>query len=119
MRKIVLIILASLFLGQLAVAQTSTMNGFRRGFAIAAFAGIGGAVLGLSTLSFYGTPQDHTSNITTGFFLGIAGGLGYVVTDSMQNSQRPTYESYGHLENPRIPSRATKSIVVPFFIADF
>ncbi len=38
------------------------------------FAGLAGAVLGLSTLSFYGRPQDRLSNIAVGFAIGVIGG---------------------------------------------
>ena len=34
------------------------------------FAGLAGAVLGLSTLSFYGRPQDRLANIPVGFAIG-------------------------------------------------
>jgi hypothetical protein len=38
------------------------------------YAGLGGAVLGLSTLSFYGRPQDKLSNIAVGFAVGVITG---------------------------------------------
>lgn len=57
---------------------------FKRGTAIVLFAGIGGGVLGLSTLSFYGRPEEHTSNITTGALLGVVGGLLYISTSRKQ-----------------------------------
>jgi hypothetical protein len=40
-------------------------------------AGIAGAILGLSTLSFYGRPQDKLSNIAIGFAIGVIGGAVY------------------------------------------
>lgn len=40
--------------------------------------GAGGAVLGLSTLSFTETPKDHLRNILVGGALGIIVGVGYV-----------------------------------------
>lgn len=46
----------------------------RRQIATIIFSGLGGAVLGMSTLSFYGRPESHVSNIATGFALGIIGG---------------------------------------------
>lgn len=36
--------------------------------------GLGGAVLGLSTLSFYGRPQDKLANIAIGFAFGVIAG---------------------------------------------
>jgi hypothetical protein len=46
-------------------AKPST-GGPRRQLATILFAGLGGAVLGLSTLSFYGRPQDKLENIAIG-----------------------------------------------------
>lgn len=68
-----------------ALAQNqnaSTSESFRswkRGTAIVLFSGVGGGVLGLSTLSFYGEPQEHTSNITIGALAGALAGLGFVL----------------------------------------
>ena len=42
------------------------------------YSGLGGAVLGLSTLSFYGRPEEHLSNIAVGFALGVIAGTSYV-----------------------------------------
>lgn len=41
-------------------------------------AGLGGAVLGLSTLSFANQPSQHTDNILTGAAIGIIIGVVYV-----------------------------------------
>lgn len=57
---------------------TSEFSGMRRNVATVIFCGLGGAVLGLSTLSFYGKPQDHTGNIYAGLGAGLIGGLAYV-----------------------------------------
>src|ERR1043166_65024 len=53
-------------------------GGPRRQIALIIFAGLGGAVLGLSTLSFYGRPQDKLSNIAIGAAVGIIVGTIYV-----------------------------------------
>jgi hypothetical protein len=42
---------------------------------LVAAVGAGGAVLGLSTLSFYDTPSKHISNIWTGAAIGIITGV--------------------------------------------
>jgi hypothetical protein len=47
-------------------------------------AGAGGAVLGLSTLSFYDTPSKHISNIWTGAAIGIIAGVIIVAYNSAQ-----------------------------------
>jgi hypothetical protein len=60
-------------------ANTSTSkSGPRRQLATIVFAGLGGAVLGLSTLSFYGRPQDNLSNIGIGFAAGVIIGTIFV-----------------------------------------
>lgn len=61
------------------VNQAQSVKNFRRNTAAVIFSSIGGAVLGLSTLSFYGRPQEHTDNITLGAALGLIGGLVYVL----------------------------------------
>ena len=89
MKKFILILLCTFFVAQMATAQVSTtsgFSGFRRGLATIMFAGLGGAVLGLSTLSFYGEPQDHINNIWTGLAIGVVGGSIYVLTPDSKNS---------------------------------
>ena len=51
-----------------------TAGGPRRQLATIIYSGLGGAVLGLSTLSFYGRPQDKLSNIAVGFAVGVITG---------------------------------------------
>lgn len=65
-----------------AFAQTgqgnpTTVSGPRKQLATIVFSGLAGAVLGLSTLSFHGRPQDKLSNIAVGFAIGIIGGTIY------------------------------------------
>lgn len=74
------IFLFTSFLQSSAQAETSQFFGVRRSVATIIFCGLGGAVLGISTLSFYGDPQNHIGNITTGLALGIVGGTAYVTT---------------------------------------
>lgn len=47
--------------------------------AIIVGAGAGGAILGLSTLSFYEKPKEHWKNITVGGALGVIAGVAVVV----------------------------------------
>ena len=61
---------------------------FRKGLATVMFAGLGGAVLGLSTLSFYGQPQEHIGNIWLGLGIGLFAGAGYVM---VQNTPTNSY----------------------------
>ncbi|KHD88113.1 MAG: hypothetical protein OM95_10695 [Bdellovibrio sp. ArHS] len=64
----------------------------KRNIATVLFSSLGGAILGLSTLSFYGEPEEHTDNITTGALIGFAAGLGYVIYDS----SRPAAKAYDY-----------------------
>ncbi len=54
--------------------ERPTAGGPRRQLATIIYSGLGGAVLGLSTLSFYGRPQDKLSNIAVGFAVGVIAG---------------------------------------------
>jgi hypothetical protein len=74
-------------------------SGPRRQLATIIFAGLGGAILGLSTLSFYGRPQDHLSNIAIGFGLGIIGGTLYMTYQAATNPRR----FYGDATKPTPP----------------
>lgn len=60
------------------ISQAQQAKTLRRNTAAVIFSSIGGAVLGLSTLSFYGRPQEHTDNITLGAAIGFVAGLTYV-----------------------------------------
>lgn len=52
--------------------------GPRRQISTIVYMGLAGAVLGLSTLSFYGRPQDHLTNIPIGFGIGVIVGAVYM-----------------------------------------
>ncbi len=54
---------------------------------LVAGAGVGGAVLGLSTLSFYDKPSRHLANIWTGAAIGIIAGVVVVALMHAQKSQ--------------------------------
>lgn len=60
-------------------------GGPRKQLATILFAGLGGAVLGLSTLSFYGRPQDKLSNIAIGFAFGVIVGTTFVTYKAATN----------------------------------
>lgn len=66
------------------------LSGTRKQIAIIIFSGLAGGVLGLSTLSFYGRPQDHLSNIAFGFAVGIITGTIYTTYNA---ATRP-YETF-------------------------
>jgi hypothetical protein len=67
------------------------MAGPRRQLATIVFAGLGGAILGLSTLSFYGSPQNNLQNIPIGFGIGLIAGITFATARVIANPQ----ELYG------------------------
>jgi|GEM_PF-4752153 len=60
-----------------ANSQKSSSGGPKKQLGIIVFSGVAGGLLGLSTLSFYGRPQDKLANIAIGFALGIITGAVY------------------------------------------
>lgn len=80
---------------QIALAQNQVSSSpFKRTTATILFASIGGGVLGLSTLSFYGKPQEHTDNITIGVLIGFLSGVGYVLYDNYHLSPANSFSSW-------------------------
>lgn len=63
-------------------------------------AGIGGAVLGLSTLSFYERPSKHVSNIWMGAALGIIAGVILVAVNYAQKGSEDLSGSYSPKVTP-------------------
>lgn len=59
--------------------------GPRRQISTIVYMGLAGAVLGLSTLSFYGRPQDKLSNIPIGFGVGVIIGTVYMTYQAATN----------------------------------
>lgn len=81
LRKIVCSIIVVLLISTQSFAQnnqSSTKIGPKKQLTMIFLSGLGGAVLGLSTLSFYGRPQDHLGNIAIGFAIGVVFGTVYV-----------------------------------------
>ncbi len=70
---------------QAAIAEKPPAGGPRRQLGTIIYAGLGGAVLGLSTLSFYGRPQDKLANIAIGFAVGVIGGTAAVTYSAATN----------------------------------
>lgn len=62
-----------------------SQHGPRKKMTTIVFAGLAGAVLGLSTLSFYGRPQDRLSNIAVGFAVGVITGTVYTTFQAAAN----------------------------------
>ncbi|WP_127714807.1 hypothetical protein [Halobacteriovorax sp. HLS] len=58
--------------------------------------GLGGAILGLSTLSFVEEPKDHLKNILIGGAFGVIVGVGVVAWQQATKS-KGTYENLGSI----------------------
>lgn len=58
-------------------AEGTQLSGTRKQLATIIFSGLAGAILGLSTLSFYGRPQEKLNNIAVGAALGVIAGTVY------------------------------------------
>lgn len=86
MKKFITVALILLFansvLAQSSSAKRSEFSGVRRNVATVMLFGLGGAVVGLSTLSFYGKPEEHIGNIYFGLAAGLIGGTAYVLVTS-------------------------------------
>lgn len=83
----------------------------KRSVAIVLFSSIGGAILGLSTLSFYGEPQEHSENIAYGALLGLIGGVGYLSYRSTHNplESSSVYSQWEQEQNRRrLVGKATR-----------
>jgi Na+/melibiose symporter-like transporter len=76
--------------GGLTSTEKAELTGTRKQLATIVFSGLAGAILGLSTLSFHGRPQDHLSNIAVGFAVGIIGGA---IFTTYKAATKP-YEAY-------------------------
>jgi hypothetical protein len=60
--------------------------------------GIAGAVLGLSTLSFYDEPKKHTKNIVMGASLGIIAGVIFVAYNQAFKTKESVYSFMQDIE---------------------
>lgn len=83
-----ILIVFSCFHASVSSAQQNSRN-VKRGVATVLFSTLGGAILGLSTLSFYGEPQEHTDNIMTGALVGLIAGSGYLLYSTSQPEPAP------------------------------
>ena len=93
MKKLIVGVLVFSVFSTQAAAQEEIRkrSGPRRQLATIVFAGLGGAILGLSTLSFYGRPQEKLQNIAIGFAAGVIAGTTYVTFRSA--TTREYYEA--------------------------
>lgn len=88
----ILLIVSLIFTSQMSLAEDSSQKpnviqkyGPRRQISTIVYMGLAGAVLGLSTLSFYGRPQDKLTNIPIGFGIGVIVGTVYMTYQAATN----------------------------------
>lgn len=70
--------------GQESGGEDDIVKNTQNDILIVAGAGAGGAIIGLSTLSFYETPSNHIRNIWTGAAIGLIAGVVFVAYTSAQ-----------------------------------
>lgn len=89
-----------------ASETTLTTHGAHRHLTNIVFSGLAGAIMGLSTLSFYGRPQDRLNNIAVGFAIGVIGGTIYTTYRAASEPRdfyglRDRPEPWALYDNPR------------------
>ena len=96
-----------------------TQRQFKRSAATIIFASLGGGVLGLSTLSFYGRPEEHTGNITSGAALGLITGIVYVAMDTTKPKPAAYSQSPWIQDSDFVKNAKTKPLQSPVFAMNF
>lgn len=71
---------------------------------------LGGAVLGISTLSFYDRPQDHLANVAIGGTIGAMVGSIYVTKESLEYDSIADLRSGGNFQIFFIPKQNLSQI---------
>jgi site-specific recombinase len=77
----------SLVWAQAAEGEHDIVANTQNDIMLIAGAGVGGAILGLSTLSFYDKPSKNLANVWTGAALGIIAGVVIVAISHANKSQ--------------------------------
>lgn len=79
-----------------------------------AAAGVGGAILGLSTLSFVDEPSKHLPNIWTGAAIGVIAGVVFVAVNSAQKNSEDLQSSRDFSTYERVVwHRSQENLVTP------
>lgn len=96
--------------------SADTKTGPRRQITTIFLSGLAGAVLGLSTLSFRGRPQDHLGDIAIGFGIGAVIGTIYTTYDTATSPEK----YYGEFDPTKdIQYEQKNSDLVPLFAYQF
>lgn len=86
-----------------AESEAGSQDVFKETFAdlsLIGYMGLGGAVLGLSTLSFVQVPKENLKNIVVGGALGIIAGVGVVAWKQATKSQESFSSEQSKNEGP-------------------
>jgi hypothetical protein len=118
-KRIVLIVLCVISLatseGAWAQAHDSKTTGAlgapRQQVATIIFSGLAGAILGLSTLSFYGRPQDRLANIGVGAAVGVITGAIYTTYQAASKPRKNEGEDLGLQERNPMPQVPVWNVV--------
>lgn len=82
----------------MAFAEDDIIKNTQNDIVLVGVAGAGGAVLGLSTLSFYDEPSKHIANIWTGAAVGVIAGVIWVAYSSATRSSEDLTSSHSSEE---------------------
>ncbi len=91
MKKILALLIAFQLMSAVAFAQGESeddiVKNTQNDIMLVGGAGVAGAILGLSTLSFVDKPSRHISNVWTGAAIGVIAGVIWVAYNSAQRGQ--------------------------------
>jgi len=85
-------------LGQAEVNDSKLLEDSINDMYVVAGSGVGGAIIGLSTLSFVSEPGDHLKNILVGAALGVIGGVAFVGYSTANKGRDMYYDGAYNLE---------------------
>lgn len=105
MKKLIPLLLSlQLFFTSVAGAQTEDdfIKNTQNDIMLIAAAGAGGALIGLSTLSFVDKPSKHVGNIWTGAAIGVIAGVIFVAYNSAQKGQEDLQSSTDFRTSERV-----------------
>lgn len=115
--SLILIVFSCFHTSVSSAQQNQNSRNLKRGVATVLFSTLGGAILGLSTLSFYGEPQEHTENITTGALIGALAGGAYLLYDTSRPQPAPvdyTQSFDEQLKNKKALASAKAPVLVSY-----
>jgi len=97
-KSLIFFLILNLLFSSLSIAQDEEqaddlVKNTQQDILTVAAAGVGGAIIGLSTLSFVSRPSRHISNIWTGAALGVIAGVIFVGYNSAQKGSEDLQSS--------------------------